>query len=193
MGQRLNIEIGYKDKVLANCYYHWSGYTTSAFALTRQIIEYFSTIGPVNSYNMFFLAVKSLEHTGARLSCYEARQARKIDAAHFPYRGTYKYLDRNDGLISVSKRGITETMRWAEADVIIDLYDNTVDMCGVFYVGGSKEDYIDDGGSAEDFDSLDKKHIEFKVKFDELDSLYNLVCHSIEWYDHVSDTVYGLI
>lgn len=30
MGQRLNLSINKNGKVLANCYYHWSGYTNSA-------------------------------------------------------------------------------------------------------------------------------------------------------------------
>lgn len=39
MGQRLNIEIKNNEKTLANCYYHWSGYTASSLGLTKQIIE----------------------------------------------------------------------------------------------------------------------------------------------------------
>lgn len=39
MGQRLNIEIVNGETSLANCYYHWSAYTSSALGLTRQIID----------------------------------------------------------------------------------------------------------------------------------------------------------
>lgn len=39
MGQRLNIEIMKNDKVLANAYYHWSAYTSSALELCAYIIE----------------------------------------------------------------------------------------------------------------------------------------------------------
>ena len=40
MGQRLNIEIvkGDPDNVLANAYYHWSAYTSSAAQLTCLIV-----------------------------------------------------------------------------------------------------------------------------------------------------------
>ena len=41
MGQRLNIEIINDDKVLANAYYHWAGYTTSAISLTETILHSF--------------------------------------------------------------------------------------------------------------------------------------------------------
>lgn len=44
MGQRLNIEIVKDKKVLANCYYHWSGYSNSAVNLAIQIIERFEYI-----------------------------------------------------------------------------------------------------------------------------------------------------
>ena len=33
MGQRLNIEIKKDSKVLANAYYHWSAYTSSALQM----------------------------------------------------------------------------------------------------------------------------------------------------------------
>ena len=39
MGQRLNIEIIENGKVLANAYYHWSGYTSSSLELTQEILE----------------------------------------------------------------------------------------------------------------------------------------------------------
>lgn len=44
MGQRLNIEIKSKGKVVANCYYHWSAYTMSALQLTKEIISNFDSI-----------------------------------------------------------------------------------------------------------------------------------------------------
>ena len=45
MGQRLNIQIemdipeSSESKVLANAYYHWSGYTSSAYELVRMIAD----------------------------------------------------------------------------------------------------------------------------------------------------------
>lgn len=43
MGQRLNLEFQYGDKVIANAYYHWSGYTIdSLIELLRvhELMEY---------------------------------------------------------------------------------------------------------------------------------------------------------
>lgn len=39
MGQRLNIEIVKNGEVLANSYYHWSGFSDCAVNLTEKIIK----------------------------------------------------------------------------------------------------------------------------------------------------------
>ena len=39
MGQRLNIEIKKDSKVLANSYYHWSAYTSSALQMLPKSID----------------------------------------------------------------------------------------------------------------------------------------------------------
>ena len=39
MGERLNIEIVKGKKVLANAYYHWSGFTRTAMETTNTIAE----------------------------------------------------------------------------------------------------------------------------------------------------------
>lgn len=45
MGQRLNIEIMEKEEILlANAYYHWSGYTSSSIYLTQYIIRRFDEV-----------------------------------------------------------------------------------------------------------------------------------------------------
>ena len=65
MGQRLNIEIRKEDKVLANAYYHWFGYTSSSLQLTSEILK---NIDNVNFDNDVAKAVKLLEVTGAGLT-----------------------------------------------------------------------------------------------------------------------------
>ena len=39
MGQRLNIEICNNTRTLANAYYHWGAYTSSALEYTAKIID----------------------------------------------------------------------------------------------------------------------------------------------------------
>ena len=70
MGQRLNIEIRKNDEVLANAYYHWSGYTSSSIELTSEILK---NIDNVNFDNDVVKAVKLLEITGAGLTSSEEK------------------------------------------------------------------------------------------------------------------------
>ena len=44
MGERLNIEVVKGNKLLANSYYHWSGYSNCAVNLTIEIVESFEYI-----------------------------------------------------------------------------------------------------------------------------------------------------
>ena len=124
MGQRLNIEIRKDDKVLANAYYHWSGYTSSALGLTDEILK---NIDNVNFDNEVVRAVKLLEVTGAGLTSSEIDILGE-DMKNINFK---KAIDRNEGLIAISENGIKDTQYWEEArveihldtqNIILDLY-----------------------------------------------------------------------
>ena len=72
MGQRLNIQIEATDtdtnetKVLANCYYHWSGYTSSAMELVNEMVN--SGIYNLDILDPVEKAIRLLEATGAGLT-----------------------------------------------------------------------------------------------------------------------------
>ena len=72
MGQRLNIQIEATDtdtnetKVLANCYYHWSGYTSSAMELVYEMVS--SGIYNLDISDPVEKAIRLLEETGAGLA-----------------------------------------------------------------------------------------------------------------------------
>lgn len=104
MGQRLNLEIKTNDKTLANCYYHWSGYTSSALELTKIILDNLSDKELTQDY-----AVELLKLTGAGNS------------------------DRNDGLIGITDKDIEDTRYWAEASVFINLESRKVKL-DIFFV-----------------------------------------------------------
>ena len=57
MGQRLNIEIKKGEQLLANCYYHWSGYSETALELTKKIIDKFDDVKEENDV-IFLLVMK---------------------------------------------------------------------------------------------------------------------------------------
>lgn len=69
MGQRLVIEIKEGDTVLANAYYHWSGYTETSLNLLNEVMNK----GIFNNIPIKFskgdeqlYAIKLLETTGAK-------------------------------------------------------------------------------------------------------------------------------
>ena len=69
MGERLNIEIVKGNKLLANSYYHWSGYSNCAVNLTIEIVNSFEYIKKYKVDNVknkdILLAIRLLEATGA--------------------------------------------------------------------------------------------------------------------------------
>ena len=112
MGQRLNIEIRKDNKVLANAYYHWSGYTSSALGLTKKILD--SKFLNMSSISDKVKAVRMLEVTGAGLTKNEFNE-------EFTTPKYKQALDRNEGLIAISQEGISETQKWEEARVEIHI------------------------------------------------------------------------
>lgn len=134
MGQRLNIEIVNGEKVLANCYYHWSAYTRPALELTKIVIEEYQNSDMDIGIG---LAVSLLEATGGGITEEERININKKSAK---YRGI-KFRDaisRNEGLISVTENGIEETRGWEEGRVTIDLDSKTFNL-QVAYVFSIKE------------------------------------------------------
>ena len=125
MGQRLNIEIvgkgGTVDNVLASCYYHWSGYTSSAAKLTSCILnEIKKTEIPNKAEDKIVYAIRLLESTKAGLLGNEINFASEkisnFDSSLFEIGE-----DRNKGLIVISDKMIAELRMWKEGRVQIDL------------------------------------------------------------------------
>jgi hypothetical protein len=133
MGQRLNIEIKLNNKLLANCYYHWSGYTTSSLKLTKQIIEYLKNNNV--SYDIKG-AIELLNCTGASFNKQSWENAKKEGLVYGNYE---KVADRNNGLIGVSEIDIKETRSWEEGRIEINIENKTFKFDCV-----SEKDYIDD-------------------------------------------------
>ena len=130
MGQRLNIQIEAnvtdtdESKVLANCYYHWSGYTSSAMELVKEIVD--SGIYKLDILDPVEKAIRLLEATGTGLT-----EDELTDTYNEPkYR---KATDRNMGLIAISEKGIKATVEWEESRVTINLTTGSIDMSGMFY------------------------------------------------------------
>ena len=118
MGQRLNLGIRKKGKILANSYYHWSAYTASAAELADIAYNYLKTHSKEPE---LIRAIHALEETGAGL-----------EPEEFIYAGSRRDLcdktfnkatDRNEGLMAISPKGIQDTEDWAEGTAYIDIDD----------------------------------------------------------------------
>lgn len=130
MGQRLNIEIIENGKVLANAYYHWSGYTSSSLELTQEILE---AIEKINYEDRIVNAIKLLEATGAGLTDNEIEYGEKYIEDFNKYNFA-PCTGRNDGLIAISDNGIKETECWEEARVEIDLTNKIVNFEAIWEI-----------------------------------------------------------
>ena len=130
MGQRLNIEIVKNGKVLANSYYHWSGFSNSAVNLVIQIIQ---TYEYTKKYNVekyiknqdLLFAIRLLEETGAGI--YDIDTARKILRDETMNLKLKKCQGRNEGIIAITQKDIEETRYWEEGRVSIDIENKTID------------------------------------------------------------------
>lgn len=121
MGQRLNIEIKNGEAELANCYYHWSAFSNSALQLTKKIVDAYNCSDKNISLQ---LAVNILQTTGAGISLserlYMIRESKGFDDIVFS-----NAIDRNRGLIFITKCGMNVTRRWEEGRIDIDLASET--------------------------------------------------------------------
>ena len=183
MGQRLNIEIRKDNKVLANAYYHWSGYTSSSLELTSEILK---NIDNVNFDNDVVKAVKLLEITGAGLTSSEleilSEELKSIDFE--------KAIDRNEGLIAISEKGINDTQYWEEARVEIHLDTQKIKLD--LYWDIDEEDFVD-----EDLTNLYETTIDYKeVSFENFNNLKDEILEIIKnenYYFIYNNEKYGFI
>lgn len=112
MGQRLNIEIHENGITLANCYYHWSGYTSSSLNLTKQIInsELLTDKFIAAIPDRVAIAVALLKETGA------------------------DNINRNNGLIGTTDREIASTREWQDTAIYIDIGTKSIKFDNFYYL-----------------------------------------------------------
>ena len=167
MGQRLNIQIemdipdSSESKVLANAYYHWSGYTSSAYELVKQIADSDYCNVECTIMDPVEKAIRLLEATGAGLTKDEFTDT-------YPESKYKLSTNRNDGLIAISEKGMTETQNWEEARVTINLSTNMVDMGGVYYL-----DEVDDEEEEETTEDIPELEYDLHTSIYEFDKVYD--------------------
>lgn len=141
MGQRLNIEIQRKNKTLANSYYHWSAYSSSARELAQQIVNYINN-NPQNCDDVLY-AIRILEHTGAGLTDNLLPSELKTAQEMFPNEKFKECKGRNYGLLAITDKGIEETRDWEEGRVTINLDNKTINFEVYWEYDPTEEDDYD--------------------------------------------------
>jgi len=121
MGQRLNIEIMSNGNTLANCYYHWSGYTATSLELVKTITDSIES-GDYSGNNVQG-AIELLRKTGAEFNgeAWEAAKKEKLVEGDCP-----DCLGRNAGLIAVTEKEMKSTRDWEEGRNTIELDKKTI-------------------------------------------------------------------
>jgi hypothetical protein len=119
MGQRLNIEIWNKGKVLANAYYHWSAFTVDALNLISKILQ---KVDCINCNDGVLKAVWLLQETGAGLPDDEKKSRKAKDFSQLT-----GFKGRDYGIIGITDKGISETRHWEEERVTIYLDEHRID------------------------------------------------------------------
>lgn len=148
MGQRLNLEITAHGEVLANAYYHWSAYTESTAELAKMVLDMRSSVN--KETEPIITAIKLLEATGAGFNKDEIENIKdEVAKGKLPKELlTYKFapcVDRNEGILGVSRKETEDIRGWAEGTCQIDLAANRVNF-GVVW-----EIYEDDYDSKEEY------------------------------------------
>lgn len=167
----------YSDSiVLANCYYHWSAYTTSAAYTTIGIMEKLEQPGQPARSNIttavqqLCRAVHALMDTGATFD-HEEKQA-TLTILHMLYDTAYpdepdvahdinnlmvtlnndtRDVDRVDGMIAVTNDAIVDNASWSEGDVSISVDDNTCNFGVIWHLEPNEYD-------PDDYDEGDLKN-----------------------------------
>lgn len=167
----------YQDSiVLANCYYHWSAYTTSAAYTTIGIMEKLEQPAQLAQSNVttavqqLCRAIHALMDTGATFDPEEKQATLTIlhmlydiaypdepDVAHdinnlmIALNNDTKGVDRVDGMIAVTNDAIVENANWSEGDVSISVDDNTCNFGVIWYLEPNEYD-------VDDYDEEDLKN-----------------------------------
>jgi hypothetical protein len=141
MGQRLNVEIISKSKTIANVYMHWSAYTDSSFEIAIRVLESFLNINNKflnNKQTIYTRLQKALPGASITQSEYDALVKEGVKGIYVE-----KYVDRNNGLISFTEKGIADTRDWEEGRVSIDIENKKIlfDVYWTDNIEDYKEDY----------------------------------------------------
>lgn len=125
MGQRLVVTVNVKGEDIAKLYYHWSAYSISALAQTREIVN--CLLDSDNEIEDLRLRlIRFVESEGGCIrGGGDSREFATIQAM-YPNEVFKTEGSRNDGLIALTEEGMDDLEGWSEGSVTIYLDDGIV-------------------------------------------------------------------
>lgn len=182
MGQRLNVEIVVNSKTIANIYMHWSAYTSSSLRVTKEIIEAFNDIEEKDLENLNAI-YKRIQFALENASVTKDEEKRLKEAGIKNIKAV-KNVNRNDGLVAFTQKGIEDTRAWEEGRTTIDIQNKKV-LFDVYYISDREE--FDNEEDIESFEShsekADKNPFENWLSYEEFNEVANDILHKI--YDKI--------
>lgn len=176
MGQRLVINIKNNGDILANAYYHWSAYSLSPLITALPIME---KLFEEKKEPTVECAIELLRLTGADITEDELKIAKK----DYPFLKKVKdYDNRNEGLISISKKGIENSVYYGEGSIDLNLEDNTFGYSVLYEV--TAEEYKEDYGK--DLNEEELTHLDIdldRIPIENLGELMLVVYNSYKTGD----------
>ena len=158
MGQRLVCTIETNEKKLCNIYFHWSAYTYSALLETKKIIDCIYNHKDETEKELLLRLIHFCEENGGgiRGTDDEFKYIQNLYPNEIFKTDNYS---RNEGLIALSEKGISDLQSWSEGDVYINIDTDEVDFC--VYAGyESLDEYIRERESwDDDFDRTELNNI----------------------------------
>lgn len=143
MGQRLVVNLVRDNEIIANSYFHWSGYTETALQMTGNIIANLQSMKDLKKANPLDIAIAAFaipDYTPGFDSSerdYIEKNYTDRDISEIPFNN-----DRNEGLMAISKQGIDDSVSAGEMIVDIKIDDGTI--VGEFVYPDESDEYGDD-------------------------------------------------
>jgi hypothetical protein len=126
MGQRLNLEFQYGDKVIANAYYHWSGYTIDSLIELLTVHELMEYDNIHDEKSAIIELVNVYDNKLHKLSGLTLDSLDEVKKYIPEYSGVKNELNRNFGLLSISEKGMNLTREWMELILRYDIKNKKI-------------------------------------------------------------------
>lgn len=126
MGQRLIVTVRSMGEDICKMYFHWSAYTIPALKEVRDMMEEFPMETKSKDETILYF-IRYCEKNGGGISNgYGSQEWNYITSKYPNEKFKETNINRNRGLIGISKEDMDDTQRWSEGDIIINLDDMTV-------------------------------------------------------------------